>query len=279
MHLKTILYPVRGTIAAKELSPIIEICRQEKLHLSIVVFCDMPLPPVMTAQTSLNVGHWTEQMIETEDSTLKQVRAIQDQIMLEGLSADVRAEFGHGYSTSDAIGLHARYADLTMMVRDNAGRDSFQPKAVSGVLFHSGKPLLLFPPVAIFSLAFKNILIAWDGDVPSCRAVCEALPLLQQADSTRILCINPDHSDLRDKGEPGWDLATYLSRHRVATTVDVREEHIKSVSDVLADCAREHNTDLIVMGAYGHSRVRQRFLGGTTSKLLSQSAVPLFLVH
>jgi nucleotide-binding universal stress UspA family protein len=147
---------------------------------------------------------------------------------------------------------------------------------IEAVLFESGRPLLIVPPGRV-AFAARRILVAWDGSLPSARALGDALPLLRAADAVELVSVvgEKDLSQL----VPGADAAPYLARHGVNVTVTALTAENGDVAETLRQSASETAADLIVMGAYKHSRLREWVLGGVTQSLLKASPVPLFMSH
>ena len=169
--------------------------------------------------------------------------------------------------TGDIIGitkLHARYADLTIVGQGIDLKDApydlrFLPQELAlGV----GRPVLVVPRYGTFDTVGERVLVAWNGSREATRAVHDALPILKLATTVTVLSIDPE----RDTGErmPSADIALHLARHGVAAEGMSTLGLDISVGDLLLSRAADLGADLIVMGAYGHSRVREMVLGGAT---------------
>ncbi|BDA83582.1 universal stress protein A [Aureimonas sp. SA4125] len=150
------------------------------------------------------------------------------------------------------------------------------PEIVEGMLFRSGRPVVLVPEGWTRGVP-RTVSIAWDGSLQATHAVAEALPILQGADEVHVVTVTGE-KDLGNE-TPSDRLAIYLDRHGVR----VRENALTTRSGSVADTLREHvaasGSDMLVMGAYAHSRIREAILGGVTRSLLGASPVPLFLSH
>ena len=192
------------------------------------------------------------------------------------IRAEWRADEGDVVAT---MKLHARYADLTVV---GQGRDivnapydlRFLPEELAlGV----GRPVVVVPRYGTFETVGKRILVAWNGSREATRAVHDALPLLQRAAKVHILSIDPE-------GEPGSrvpsaDIALHLARHGVVTEAASALGLDIGVGDLLLSQAADLSIDLIVMGAYGHSRMREMVLGGVTRHMLQNMTVPVLMSH
>lgn len=175
-----------------------------------------------------------------------------------------------------------RCADLLIMGQSQAQRGKALLGDLPGdVLMQSGRPLLLLPPgpAPVPDGAPARILIAWDHSREAARAVTAALPLLRGATEVSLALIDQD-------GEAGAAMQRYLSRHGVAARLlhqrlreDGRRRRPDEIGAALLGLASEHGCDLLVMGAYGHSRFRETLLGGVTRTLLATMTLPLLLAH
>ena len=184
--------------------------------------------------------------------------------------------------TGDIIGitkLHARYADLTIVGQGIDLKDAphdlrFLPQELAlGV----GRPVLVVPRYGTFDTVGERVLVAWNGSREATRAVHDALPILKLATNVTVLSIDPE----RDTGErmPSADIALHLARHGVAAEGMSTLGLDISVGDLLLSRASDLGADLIVMGAYGHSRVREMVLGGATRHILQHMTVPVLMSH
>ncbi len=178
------------------------------------------------------------------------------------------------------IALHARYADLAVIGQFDPG--ATVPGVMSNfpetVVLNSGRPVLVVPHAGKAEGNFRRPLVAWDGGLAASRAIAGALPLLAQAETTDVLVF--DTGDQKDAhGEqPGADLALYLARHGVK--VNVIERRIAGgTGEALLSAAADLGSDLIVMGAYGHTRFREVVLGGVTRTVLESMTVPVLMAH
>ena len=181
------------------------------------------------------------------------------------------------------IGRHvahrARFSDLVVLPRPyGEDRGAESEPIVEAAMFEGHAPVLIVPDDAQPLARPGTIMIGWNESVEAMRAIRLALPFLQQADLVRIVVIDPPKHG-PDRSDPGGMLSQMLARHGVSCEIDVLSKTMARVSDVLNRHASDTETDMIVMGAYGHSRFREAILGGATRNMLEQSAVPVFLAH
>lgn len=176
-----------------------------------------------------------------------------------------------------ALALQARYADLVVVSQadpeDPCSR--LAPGLPGFVMLASGRPVLVVPHSAAVTGLGTRVLLAWDASLEAARAVTGALPLLRAAVQVEVAVFNPGPAH---GNEPGADIALYLARHGVKAQVSVHHSTIE-VGEALLSLAADQQSDLIVMGGYGHNRVREMLLGGVTKTILRSMTVPVLLMH
>ena len=147
---------------------------------------------------------------------------------------------------------------------------------IETLLTGSGRPLLIVPPGRD---AFKSrrIILAWDGSAKAARAAGDALPFMQTAEAVEVVSVTGE-KDLPDT-ILGVDIAPHLARHGVRVTVHCQAAASGNVADTLRDAAERFEADMIVMGGFVHSRLREMVLGGVTQSLMRDSSVPLFMSY
>lgn len=181
----------------------------------------------------------------------------------------------------DLLGLHGRYADLIVMGQADPKGGSAREAAsiVEDVILACGRPVLVVPYIGALQPIGRRILVAWDASREAARAVADALPLLERADKVTVVTVDAKPSASGHGQLPGADLALYLARHGI----EVEAAHVGSsgigVGDVLLNQASDRDADLIVMGCYGHARLRELVLGGATRTMLRTTPVPVLMAH
>lgn len=177
------------------------------------------------------------------------------------------------------VAARARFSDLAVLPKPYGELHGVELEAVvEGALFEGQAPVLVVPDGAQPITAPKNVIIAWNESAEALSAVRAALPFLKGADLVRVVVIDPPtHGPSRS--DPGGMLSQFLARHGVRTEIDVLTKTLPRVSDVLIRHVGDTGADLIVMGAYGHSRFREAILGGATRNMLEQATVPVFMAH
>ncbi|HKT20352.1 MAG TPA: universal stress protein [Stellaceae bacterium] len=182
---------------------------------------------------------------------------------------------------AETAALHARYADLAIVGQVDPER----PNAVNAarlpeeVLFGSGRPALIVPYAGRFAGDCGRILVGWTATREAARALNDALPLLERAKKVVVLTVNPQRGDEVEPGIPAADIAHHLAQHGVTAEAATIVVDKISTGDALLNYASDFGADLIVMGAYGHSRTREFVLGGMTRQILRQMTVPVLMSH
>ncbi|MCC6000304.1 MAG: universal stress protein [Pararhodobacter sp.] len=177
------------------------------------------------------------------------------------------------------VGLRARFSDLVVQCGPYA-RDALptQEAVLESALFEGQAAVLVVPEGRLPSDFGKRVIVAWNQSNEALNAVRRAMPLLRAADQVIVAIVNPPvHSP--ERSDPGGMLTQMLARHGVRCEVSVLAKTLPRVSDVLMRHMADADASLLVMGAYGHSRLREAILGGATRNVLEQSEWPVFLAH
>ena len=177
------------------------------------------------------------------------------------------------------VAAHARFADLVILPKpygDDRGAE-LEP-TLEAALFEGQAPVLMVPDDKPAITQPRTISIGWNESSEALVAVRAALPFLRAADLVRVVVVDPPtHGP--NRSDPGGLLSQFLSRHGVRVEVDVLSKTLPRISDILLRHARDTETEMMVMGAYGHSRFREAILGGATRNMLEQADIPVFLAH
>ncbi len=195
------------------------------------------------------------------------------------LSWSVDTQMLLGSGLADLIGSRARHADLVILPQPyGTDRKAESEVALECALFDGRAPVLMLANGSPSMLKPKTVVIGWNQSAGAMAAVRAAMPLLQAAKSVKIAVINPGVHD-PERSDPGGMLCQYLSRHDVHADVAVLAKTLPKISDVLTRFITDQNADLLVMGAYGHSRLREALFGGATREMLDASTVPVLMAH
>jgi nucleotide-binding universal stress UspA family protein len=175
---------------------------------------------------------------------------------------------------------HARYTDLTVVGQaDLAAHGVDDTALVEAAFMDSGHPALVIPRASTGVLPPRRAVIAWDGSREAARATSDALPLLRMAEQVLVLVLDAHDVGGRAGGQPGSELVAHLGRHEVKAELRQVASGGTSIAQALLGQVREEAADLLVMGGYGHSRLREMMLGGTTRSILEHMTVPVLFSH
>ncbi|AZO05506.1 MULTISPECIES: universal stress protein [unclassified Mesorhizobium] len=254
------------------------LCEEIDAHLSVLVVV-IAAPPSGGEYAAVISPAWLAER-EAEMETQEKRSSAVSRMLSEGpVSADLGSEYPEQSWTDEIIGRRARYADLTIVGPEMLASGLLKDKVLAGSLFSSGKPILLVPQGARATLKPKRVLVAWDASLEASRAVREALDILSSADEVRIAMIDPIEDERHHGAEPGADLAAYLSRHGAKVAVDRLPSSGHSVAAVLRQHATDTGAELVVMGAYGHSRLRERIFGGVTKSMIEDPGLTVLMAR
>ena len=194
-----------------------------------------------------------------------------------GISMETRTISASISGAADQIGHIGRRFDL--IVVGQPGRQNSLPDEVidEGVLFESGRPVIFVPFIQKGGMKLDRIMVCWDGSRAASRAIADAIPLLEKAKQVEVVIIS-DKPSKKDE-VPGADLGQHLARHGLKVDVKRITSPDIDVPSTILSYAADSSADMIVMGGYGHSRLREFVLGGATRGLLESMTVPVLMSH
>ncbi len=252
-------------------------------HLAGVHVMNVPAASMFYGYSMTVASPGPEDLIETlRAEVLERIgpveEAFRERIRQEGLDGEWRVVEG---DPGTMLAQHARYVDLAIVGQPNR----YEPQADGSdhipvsVLMSSGRPALVVPFAGRFDTIGRHVLVAWNASREAARALNDALPLLKTAQMVTVLAINPE-SGIGGHGEvPSADISLHLARHGVKA--EAAHTVAKDIADgeALLSYAADIGADLIVAGAYGHSRMRELAFGGVTKTLLAEMTVPVLFSH
>lgn len=246
-------------------------------HLVGVVLNVLPEPAM--AETGVSVDFWTslldqarERGRELESGLGKRIRAIDP-------SAELRRFDVYAHEQARVAAREARTADVFLALRLSEVDKTVELRdVVEEVLFESGRHLFLVAEQKAYQHGFAHAIIAWNRSREAARGVAEALPYLVKARAVTVIVI--DQGAVSDvPAKHGEELIDYLRHHGIGASIHVSRERRSDPSLTLLELIAEQKADLLVMGGYGHSRLREWLLGGVTYNLLRKSPVSLVIAH
>lgn len=278
MPIKTIMSVCSPDQSDDDLKAAAELCAAADAHLALVVAGIAVPPPVGEYAVELSF-EWQELRRKDLDGIASKASHAAQVLERYGISFDVETEYAEPAWLDDAVGLRARYCDLVYLSRNILSADDIVVPLMQGCLFQSARPVLIAPAGITPTLKPKNVLIAWDSRMESARAVASGLEIIAAAEEVRVAIVDPVASDARNGAEPGADVATYLARHGLKVTVDQLASGGRPADEVLKQHAMDVGADMFVMGAYSHSRLRERIFGGVTRSFIEGANLPVLMAH
>ena len=278
MKFKTVFFAMGSTQDDSEVDRVITICEGLGAHLSVLVVGVAPPPPASPYGVVSN-DIWAGEIREGQGEAQARAEAVQARIAAAGLSGLVEAQYVDRGTVTTLAARFARYADLTIITPQADNVELMQSWVMNGALFESGRPILILPKGPFRFPTAERVIVAWDASVEASKSVRDAMGLLARAKQVDAVLIDPVPSFEGHGAEPGADLAAYLARHGVSATVHRLPKQGQDVGDILRRTAVDFGADLIVMGGFGHSRLRQRIFGGTTTIMMKQTDVPVLMAH
>jgi nucleotide-binding universal stress UspA family protein len=245
-------------------------------HLAGVAFLYDPIMPVSGA------GYIPADVIATQERDSQEAtRSALDRFTAACRRAGIAAE-PLTLSTSFAgvgeqFGRIARRFDLSIVGQAEPETSEVEEIVAESALFESGRPLILVPYIQKAPLKLDRVMVCWDGGRAAARAIADAMPLLRRARHVDVVIVTDDRGK-RDQIE-GADMGAHLARHGLNVEVTRTALGDIDVADVILSRAADMSTDFIVMGGYGHSRLREFVLGGVTRSILRSMTVPVLMSH
>jgi nucleotide-binding universal stress UspA family protein len=278
MPFKTIFNIVGVDESAGDLLAAAALCQRTGAHLTAAVVACVPPAPfgdITGAAYSAWSVAWEAESKQVEDRTAE----LRSLLSEKNLPGEVIPLYCLRSSIDEEVARRARYADLSL-IGEGLMQDEFLFRQVlEGVLLQSPAPVILAPAGRPVDLAPQTVLVAWNASLEAGAAVRHAMEMLVGAADVRIVLVDPLAESNETGQEPGADIATFLARHGVKATVDVIASGGHAVDDALRRHAADINADLVVMGGYGHSRMRELIFGGVTRSMIEKPAIPVLLAH
>ncbi|SOD51487.1 Nucleotide-binding universal stress protein, UspA family [Pseudoxanthomonas wuyuanensis] len=279
--LKDIFIPMTGAPAdGAALNVAVALAAHHQAHLTIAELVNLQAPVT---------GPWdlapAMAMGEVHDRLRSQARAnaakLRNRLQKEAVDSEVRVVEALSSPPPEMAVSLAQCADLSVLA-GTAGSpvgDAVANAFFSELLFGSGRPLLLVPPRGKLSLPLKRVVIGWTANSHAARAVHDALPLLGDAEQVDILMIDAPAGQPDKSPDPGSGIADHLARHGIAVKLVKKASHDNPLSQILIEHAQKAKAQMIVIGGYGHSRLREWVAGGMTREMLVRSPLPVLYSH
>ncbi len=181
---------------------------------------------------------------------------------------------------ADAVITHALAADLLVIGQVNPDRaEAVEHDFCDRIIMETGRPVVVVPRSGQFKTVGERVLVGWNATREAARAAFDALPIMESASAVWLTWVDPQREPDTAGQLPGSEMARTLSRHGIEATIDSMPTADLDVAGALLNRAADHDADLLVAGAYGHSRMREFAFGGATRGLLNRMTVPVLMSH
>lgn len=284
MQNSTLLVVVSQSTKPAALEPLSETARENNVHLIVVILGVMPPIPVYTYA----IGEYGAYVlpdswyadVERANAALDKLRKQVSQYLADqGASAEVRVVSGDAAAIPDALTRHALTCDGIVIGDDLRAQTQLFNGVLREMLYHAPAGVMLNAQKSTSALQPKSVFVAWKAGGPAARAVRAALPLLRTASAVTVALFDPGTEPWEEGETPGSDVAAWLSQQGCKVTVQPYPSGGEEIGKVMLKRARETAADLIVMGAYDHSRLREIVFGGTTQTMIEQQDFAVLMCH
>jgi nucleotide-binding universal stress UspA family protein len=221
-------------------------------------------------------GLFDELQRESEEAAKAAVAKFEEAARGSGVSVEARWMSASFAGMAELFGRIARRFDISVVRQAEPGMNTPDPLVIEAGLFDAGRPVLVVPYIQRTGIKLDRIMVCWDGSRSAARAVGDAMPFLKRAKAVEVVIVG---DQVKSNEIPGADIAHHLARHSV--TVEVKEIIAADIdaANVLLSHASDSSANFMVMGGYGHSRLREFVLGGVTSSILATMTIPTLLSH
>jgi len=279
MQYKNILvYLDRGASNKERINTAISIARANDSQLTGVFVNAIPASSILQR---LGIGNGEALMEQQRVDAQLLLKDFEQMTNEEGVRADTRIiECSEGRAPEKLARL-ARTFDMSIMRQANPDKPNatFIGELSEEVLFSSGRPVLFMPYIGAHSIPCRSGLIAWDGSKAATRAIHDALPLLEMMEKVIILIIDADKTRRDIATEPGKEISRHLTAHGVNNRINCIPKGDLSTSTAILNELANTGADMLIMGGYGTSKLREAMLGGVTRTLFECMTVPVLMSH
>jgi len=245
-------------------------------HVAAVAFAHDPIVPA-TLMGGVPADFIESQRVEAEAAASAAIARFEEAARRAGVSAESRLLAASIAEASDQFGRIARRFDLAVVGQAEPEKASPQELITESALFEGGRPVLVVPYIQEAEFKLGKVLVCWDGSRAAARAAGDALPFLARAQGIEVLIVAGERGKTDEI--PGADVGQHLARHGLKVDVKRIVATQSDVANTILSYVADFGADLIVMGGYGHSRLREFILGGVTRGILEAMTVPALMSH
>jgi nucleotide-binding universal stress UspA family protein len=248
-------------------------------HIAAAFLTPLPDEPLAYEPTVV-AGVWAELLGRARQEAEAERQRVQARLAQFERPYELRNAEALSRDLGRVAAVHARYADVAVMTRPGDGPGAeLREEIIEGVLFHSGRPALIAPPGWSGATVGKRVVVAWDASREATRALSEADDILESAEAVTVLTVDAKPKMFGHGDQPGANIAGHLTRRGLPAEVRNVDSMGRHASLAILEEAKSLGADLVVMGGYAHSRLRELVFGGATRELLRTADIPLLMAH
>jgi nucleotide-binding universal stress UspA family protein len=253
----------------------LSLARMFDAHLVGVAFAYEAVPPAMLVDDVPLT--WVDEFRREAEAAAKAAAArFEAAARTAAVEVEARCAEASFIGTADVFGRLARRFDLSVVRQAEPRKNTPASLIIEAALFETGRPVVIVPYIQKGGVKLDRVMVAWDGSRNAARAVNDAMPLLARAGLVEVVVV-AEHG--KDDELAAADIAQHLARHGVKVEVKPIVVPDPKVADVLLSHAADTSADFLVMGGFGHSRLREFVLGGVTRGILEAMTIPTLMAH
>jgi nucleotide-binding universal stress UspA family protein len=246
-------------------------------HLAAMTFGYEPVLPAALTGGGLPVDFIDAQRALAEAAAKTAIAKLEEAARRAGVAVESRLVITSLAGAAETFGHVARRFDLSIVGQANPDAVGPQHAIIEAALFQSGRPVVVVPYIQKTGLTLDRVLVCWDAGRHAARAIGDALPFLRRAKAVEVVTVATEPLETADL--PGADIARHLARHDLRVDLKRIVTAEADVANTILSYAADVSADFIVMGGYGHSRLRELILGGATRGLLASMTIPTLMSH
>ena len=246
-------------------------------NLAAVTFAYEAVLPATLMGGGLPVDFINEQRALAEEAANAAMTRLKEMARRTGVAVEARLETTSLAGAANIFGHLARRFDLSIVGQANPDVVGPQELIIEAALFHSGRPAVVVPYIQKTGLTLNRVLVCWDGGRQAARAIADALPFLHRAKAVEVVVVATKL--FKSDDSPGADIARHLAHHDLNVVLKRVVTGGTDVANTILSYAADVSADFVVMGGYGHSRLREFILGGATRGVLSSMTIPTLMSH
>lgn len=279
MSYKTILvYLNSEEQAARIMSVAAQVARRSNAHLiGLYVVPAVRIYPAVQAYITTEILEAQKQHYREQADRIRKV--FDTAVSGEDFVSEWRVVEAHVPDRTPTVLQHGRMVDLIVLGQYDQSEERDERDLPDRVVLEGGRPVLIVPAAGKFENVGDYVMLAWDGSREASRAAFDAMPFLETADEVRVHAVNPPSKEGNSTFLPGTELSASLARHGVKAETGQSTSRSGAVGEEILSRMADHGSNLLVMGCYGHSKLRELALGGVTRHITQHMTAPVLFSH